>query len=81
MIDPSELPLGWGLLEADSDGNTSEKTLPTRFNQTAIFDWLVQIGKASTTREIRAVLIGVGRAIAPPPSEPDRRYSRIRLSG
>jgi hypothetical protein len=24
--------------------------------------------------------IGVGRALAPPPSEPDRRYSRIRLS-
>jgi len=24
--------------------------------------------------------IGVGRAYAPPPSEPDRRYSRIRLS-
>jgi hypothetical protein len=58
MIDPSELPLGWGLLEADSDGGTSEKTLPTRFSQTAIIDWLVQIGKASTTREIRAVLEG-----------------------
>jgi hypothetical protein len=27
------------------------------------------------------IQIGVGRAIAPPPSEPDRRYSRIRLSG
>jgi hypothetical protein len=26
-------------------------------------------------------LIGVGRAYAPPPSEPDRRVSRIRLSG
>ena len=25
-------------------------------------------------------MIGVGRALAPPPSEPDRRYSRIRLS-
>ena len=25
-------------------------------------------------------LIGVGRALAPPPSEPDRRYLRIRLS-
>jgi len=25
--------------------------------------------------------IGVGRALAPPPSEPDGRYSRIRLSG
>src|ERR1700694_1346226 len=24
--------------------------------------------------------IGVGRAAAPPPSEPDRRFSRIRLS-
>ena len=24
--------------------------------------------------------IGVGRALAPPPSEPDRRYLRIRLS-
>src|SRR5271165_2023280 len=24
--------------------------------------------------------VGVGRAQAPPPSEPDRRYSRIRLS-
>jgi hypothetical protein len=55
MIDPSELPLGWGLLEVDSDGGTSEKTLPARFNQTAIIDWLVQIGKASTTREIRAL--------------------------
>ncbi len=32
-------------------------------------------------REIDAVPIGVGRTrLAPPPSEPDRRISRIRLS-
>ena len=30
--------------------------------------------------DARATMIGVGRALAPPPSEPDKRYSRIRLS-
>jgi hypothetical protein len=29
---------------------------------------------------LRKAMIGVGRAIAPPPSEPDRQFSSIRLS-
>jgi hypothetical protein len=33
-----------------------------------------------TAADVEPELIGVGRALAPPPSEPDKRYSRIRLS-
>jgi hypothetical protein len=39
----------------------------------------VPAGKAAGG-DARATLIGVGRAVAPPPSEPDWRFSRIRLS-
>lgn len=56
MIDPCEVPLGWGFLEVESDGAITEKTIPTRFNQIASSDWAIRIGEASTTREIRSIL-------------------------
>jgi hypothetical protein len=55
MIDPSEVPIGWGFLEVESDGTIIEKTIPTRFNLIGSSDWLVRIGQASTAREIRSL--------------------------
>src|SRR5271165_408252 len=37
-------------------------------------------GSPPFASDVISLWIGVGRAQAPPPSEPDRRYSRIRLS-
>jgi hypothetical protein len=54
MIDPSEVPIGWGFLEVESDGTFNEKIVPTRFNGT--IDWLVRIGQASAAREVRSLL-------------------------
>jgi hypothetical protein len=56
MIDPAEVPLGWGFLEVYSDGTISEKIAPTRFNQVDTIDWLVRIGRASAAREVRSIL-------------------------
>jgi hypothetical protein len=53
MIDPSEVPVGWGFLEVESDGSIIETTLPTRFNQIGASDWVLRIGQALTAREIR----------------------------
>jgi hypothetical protein len=52
MIDPSEVPIGWGFLEVESDDTVIETTIPTRFNQIGSSDWVVRIGQASTAREI-----------------------------
>jgi hypothetical protein len=56
MIDPSEVPIGWGFLEVESDGTFNEKIVPTRFNQNGTIDWLVRIGQASAAREVRSLL-------------------------
>jgi len=56
MMDPSEVPIGWGFLEVESDGTITETTIPTRFNQIGSSDWVVRIGQASTAREIRSIL-------------------------
>jgi hypothetical protein len=56
MIDPSELPIGWGLLEIASDDTINERTVPTHFNQIGSGDWLVRIAQASTAKDVRAIL-------------------------
>ena len=56
MIDPAEVPLGWGFLEVDCDGTIQEKIVPTRFNQNGTIDWLVRIGQASAAREVRILV-------------------------
>jgi hypothetical protein len=58
MVDPAEIPIGWGFLEVGSDDVISQKTLPTRFNQIGATDWLERIGKASTAQAIRSMLAG-----------------------
>jgi len=58
MIDPSEVPVGWGFLEVDSDGSIIETTVPTRFNQIGTSDWVLRIAQALTARETRSILGG-----------------------
>ena len=60
MIDPAEVPLGWGFLEVECDGTINEKIVPTRFNQNSTIDWLVRIGQASAAREVRSLLFRHG---------------------
>jgi hypothetical protein len=62
MIDPSEFPIGWGLLEIASDGAINERTVPTRFNQIGSGDWLARIAQASTAKDVRAIL-AAGRSV------------------
>src|SRR5262249_53494643 len=52
MIDPSEVPVGWGFLQVESDGTFIETTIPTRFNQIGSSDWVARIGQALTAREV-----------------------------
>jgi hypothetical protein len=56
MIDPCEVPIGWGFLEVESDETINEKIAPTRFNQVGTVDWLIRIGQASAAREVRSIL-------------------------
>jgi len=60
MIDPAEVPLGWGFLEVECDGTINEKILPARFSQNGTIDWLVRIGEASAAREVRSLLFRHG---------------------
>jgi len=62
MIDPAEVPLGWGFLQVESDGTIIETTIPTRFNQIGSSDWVVRIGQALTAREVRKLGAGAGTA-------------------
>ena len=65
MIDPNEVPIGWGFLEVESDGTVIETTVPTRFNQIGSSDWVVRIGQASAAREVRSLI----RTNPSPPQE------------
>jgi hypothetical protein len=56
IIDPAEVPIGWGFLEVAAEGTIEERTLPIRFSHIGTTDWLVCIAKASTGREIRSIL-------------------------
>jgi len=53
MIDPGEVPIGWGFLEVKPDGAVIETALPTRFNQAGTSDWVIRIAQALTAREVR----------------------------
>ena len=43
-----EVPLGWGLLEADGEAMVTEKSVPTRFPGPGMQEWLERIAKAAT---------------------------------
>jgi hypothetical protein len=58
MIEPHEVPIGWGLLEIDSAEAIDLRVLPTRFGQVSPAEWLVRIGRASTAALRRSILAG-----------------------
>jgi hypothetical protein len=48
LVDPREVPLGWGLLELHANGGLIEKLVPTRFAGIETRQWLERIAKAAT---------------------------------
>jgi len=62
LIHAREIPLGWGLVEADEKGILTEKCAPTRVSGADILPWLERIAKAATLQT--AKLIKQRRGIA-----------------
>jgi len=48
LLYEGEIPLGWGLLEADGESIVIERSVPTRFAGTGMQEWLERIAKAAT---------------------------------
>jgi hypothetical protein len=48
LLHKREVPLGWGLLEADETDTIVEKCAPTRFSGIEMRQWLERIARAST---------------------------------
>jgi hypothetical protein len=57
-----EVPLGWGLLEADKTNTIVEKCAPTRFSGVDMLQWLERIAKALTLQGVRLVGERLSRA-------------------
>jgi hypothetical protein len=55
MVQPAEVPIGWGLLEVEPAGRINENILPTRFKQGGSSEWLIRIARASTNRQVSAI--------------------------
>ncbi len=55
LLLPSEVPLGWGLIETDCKGAISEKVAPTRFEKVNAMEWLKRIAAAATRRNLKMI--------------------------
>jgi hypothetical protein len=56
LLSPREVPLGWGLLEADGTAEICQKLAPTRCSRVEILEWLKLIAKAATRQSMKPLL-------------------------
>jgi hypothetical protein len=62
LLHEAEIPLGWGLLETDSNGEIIEKRLPVHVERTDTVQWLERIAKAATRYNERPIRERRGRS-------------------
>ncbi len=55
LLHEHEVPLGWGLLEADGKEGIIEKHIPTRFSGIEMLRWLERIAKAATLQNTKPI--------------------------
>jgi hypothetical protein len=53
LLSEDDIPLGWGLLEADGDAVITERCVPTGFSGAETQEWLERIAKAATLQNVR----------------------------